>query len=144
MITTRHHHRSPNGAVSVRGLLGSPIEMPVLAMRAVLPDVLKAEAYQRRGHFAGLQDREGAHRLRDLDGPKANEFRLELRFAVLKQHRDDFTEVLLEFIERGSLTVGPRPARNRTDEQTRLGIAFDDHVERAQVLASSTSEQSSV
>ncbi len=61
----------------------------------VLPHLLKAETCQQRGHFARLQDRQRAHRLCDLDGLKANELRLKLRVAVLEEHRNDFTEVLL-------------------------------------------------
>ena len=75
--------------------------MPVLAMRPALPDLFEAEAHQQRRHFAGLQDRQGVHGLRDSNRLKTNELRLELRIAVLEKHRDDFTEILLEFIERG-------------------------------------------
>ena len=72
---------------------------------------------------------------RHLDGLKSNELRLKLGITVIKEHCDDFPEVLLEFVERGSLAVGPRRARNRTDEKARVRIAFDDDVEDAHVLA---------
>ncbi len=54
-----------------------------------LPDLLEAELHQENGHLARFQDRQGAHRLRDLDGLKADELRLELWIAVLEEHRNN-------------------------------------------------------
>lgn len=114
----------------------SPIRVPVLTVCPTLPNLLEAELHQERGHLAWFQDRQRAHGLRDLYGLKAHELGLEFRIAVLEEHRDDLTKILFEFVEGCPLAVGPRPARNRTDEEARVRIPFDDHVERAHVLAS--------
>jgi hypothetical protein len=38
------------------------------------------------------------------------------------------------------LAMSPRPARHRPDEKSRIGIAFDDYVERPHVLPAQSSQ----
>lgn len=114
----------------------SAVGVPLLAMRASLPDLPKAKAFRQRSEFARFQDRDGARGLRDLDGLEAHELGLELGFAVLEQHGDDFTQVLLEFVERGALAVRSRPSWNRADEETRIRVALDHDVRRSDAMAS--------
>ena len=57
------------------------------------------------------------------------ELGLEGRLAVLEEHADNFLEVALELIERLTLTVSPRPARDVPYKKPRIRIAFDYDVE---------------
>jgi hypothetical protein len=54
-----------------------------------------------------------------------DELRLELGFAVLKQHPDDLGQVLLQLVERFPLRMGTGKARNVADKQARVRTALD-------------------
>lgn len=112
----------------------TPITVPVLATRPAMPDILEAKAHQQRSHFARLQNWQRTCRLRDLDGLQANKLPFQFRIAVFEKHRDDFSEVHFELIQRGPLTVSSRPARNRANKEARFRITFDDNVECVRVL----------
>jgi hypothetical protein len=64
--------------------------------------------------------------LRDLDGLRADELALELRFAVLEEHGRDLFEVLAKLVERRTLRMRTRPAGDIPDEEARLRVALDD------------------
>src|SRR5260370_9213064 len=62
---------------------------------------------------------------RHLDLLSTDELRLQLGFAVLKQHSDDFGQVLLQLVEGFPLRMGTGETRNVADKQACLRIAFD-------------------
>ena len=72
-----------------------------------------------------LQNRDRAHDLRDLDGVGADELCLEARFPILKQQRDHLAEIVKQLVDGTALGVSPGPARDVTDEQPSVGVAFD-------------------
>ena len=54
----------------------------------------------------------------------ADEFCFELGFTVFEKQGDRFPQVGFEFLEGGSLRVGPWPAGNVADEDARMGISL--------------------
>lgn len=68
---------------------------------------------------------------RHLDGPNRDELGLELGLAILEQQADDFLQVGLQLIERFALAVRAGPARDMSDEQASVRVAFDDDIERS-------------
>lgn len=60
------------------------------------------------------------------DGLRPDELRLERRLAILDKHGNHFPEVGVQLVQALALTVRPRRAGDITDEELRLGVAFDD------------------
>src|SRR5262245_20408250 len=84
------------------------------------------------GRLATVQLRltEGIH-LRHPDRLHPDELRLQLRVALLEEHLDDIAQVALQLVEAGAQAVGAGPAGHAPDVQPRLGIPFDDRIERS-------------
>ena len=101
------------------------IGMPELLVRTTLADLSKAEVLQDGHHLARLEDWWLRHWSGD-DSLNADEFGFELRFAILEKESDDFLQVAVELVKRLRLAVGAREARDISDVQTGVGIAFDD------------------
>jgi len=66
------------------------------------------------------------------DGHKLSSdiFGLQEGFAILHQHGDDLTEVLMKFVLRLSLRVSARESRDKSHKEPRLGTFLDDCRER--------------
>ena len=96
-----------------------------LLVRAALADLPKTQPLEPCHHLAGLEDWWLGHNSRH-DGLDAYEFGFKLRFAILKEQRDDLLEVAVEFIERLRLAVGTGKAGDVADIQPGVRIAFDD------------------
>jgi hypothetical protein len=100
--------------------------MAVLAVGSPLPSEGEAMTFQQALNVPRLQNWDGAHDLRDLDGVGTDELCLEAGFPILEQQRHNLVEIVKQLVDRSALGMGPRPARDVTDEQASVGVAFDD------------------
>src|SRR6185312_3414592 len=80
---------------------------------------------QNRDNLGGLEDGDIAHDLGDRNVVNPNEFRFKNRLAVLKEHREYFTKIGVQLVERGALRVSTGEARDEPDEETGLWVALD-------------------
>ena len=62
----------------------------------------------------------------DANGLRAHKLGIEVRFAVLQEHREDLHEVGLQLLHIFALAMRPPKSWDMADEQARLDIAFDD------------------
>jgi hypothetical protein len=60
--------------------------------------------------------------LRYSDGLDPDELGLEVRLAILKEHRNHLLKIRLELVERISLRVGTRKARHVSDQETSVRV----------------------
>ncbi len=99
------------------------IGMCELLVGAALSDFGEAQGDQDGDDFARLENRKPRH----LGGDRLDpyEFALELGFAILQEHFDDFTEVLGQFLLGLSLGVSTRKPGDVADEKSRLGVALN-------------------
>ncbi len=95
-----------------RNRRATAVRMPILSMGSALPNQLKAKLEQSGLDFAGLENGSRAQRLSDLDGMCSYELGFEPGLAVLKQHLYDLLQIDQEFIDRRTLRMCARPARN--------------------------------
>ena len=85
---------------------GTTIGMRELLMGAVLPDFSEAQSQKDGDEFARLESREPRHL--GGDGLDTYEFALQVGFAILQEHFDDFTEVLGQLLSSLSLGMSTR------------------------------------
>lgn len=78
--------------------------MPKLLVRSALADLHKPQTQKPRDYLARLEYWNRAH-LSDLDRLRSNKLRLYLRLAILQQHADDLAQILVQLIERVTLTM---------------------------------------
>ena len=106
-----------------RNRCATTIGMCELLVGAALPDFSEAQSDQDGDDFARLENRKPRH----LGGDRLDpyEFALELGFAILQEHFDDFTEVLGQLLLSLSLGVSTRKPGNVADEKPRLGVALN-------------------
>lgn len=97
-------------------------------MGSALSNLDEAEAFEDPGDLSRLQYGYVTH-LRDLDGLRADEFPLQLRFAVLEKHCNDLFEVLSQLVDAGTLRMRARPPWDVSHEQTRVWVPLDDRRE---------------
>ena len=102
----------------------STIGMTKLFVRAALTYLDETKRGEDRDDLAGLKNRNARHSIDD-DGLGADELGLELRFAVLKQHRDHLTQICVQFIERCALAVRARESRHVAHVELCIGAVFD-------------------
>ena len=94
-------------------------------VRTALAYCNKPQTIENRDDFARFENRNGRHSVDD-DGLRTNELGFELRFAVIKQHCDHFSEIGVQLVERGALAVRSGKTRNVAHVQVRFGTAFND------------------
>ncbi len=106
-----------------RNRCATTIGMCELLVGAALPDLSEAQSDQDRDDFARLENRKPRH----LGGDRLDpyEFALQLGFAILEEHCDDFTEVLGQLFLRLSLGVSAGKPGDVADQKPRLGIALN-------------------
>lgn len=102
------------------------IGMPELLVRPALANLSEPQALKPRDDLARFQDRNRSHVLCDANRLRPDELGLEGLLPVLEQHGDDFLEIRLELVERITLAVSARKARDRADVDAGFRIAFDD------------------
>jgi len=83
------------GAASVR--------VPILAVGTALPDQDKAQTCKQKCYFCGLQDGRAAHALSNGYLSNTNELRVEGWLTILEQHRNDFAQICIQFVQRLAL-----------------------------------------
>ena len=99
-------------------------------MRAALTDKNEAQGFQHATDLARLENwglRHGLGRDRNILG--AYKLSVQLRFSVLEQHFDDFTEVSLKFLQRFALGMRAGESRNVTDVKAGIGTTLNDRRE---------------
>jgi len=96
-----------------------------LLVRAALAHFDEAEPREDRDDLARLKNRDARHSFDD-DGLRADEFGLELRFAVLEQHRNHFAKIRVQLIERRSLAVRSRESRYVAHVEARIRAVLDN------------------
>lgn len=89
-------------------------------MRAALADFGEAEFGEGGNYFAGFENRNIAHGLRDGDVLNPNEFGLQYGFAVFQKHCNNIMQVAVHFIQRFPLGMGAGKTGNEADEQAGL------------------------
>ncbi len=94
---TKKNWRNVASAVVWHGR-GTTIGMAELLVRSALAYFDKPQTGENRDDFARLENRNARHSV-DNDGLRADEFGLELRFAVVKQHGDHFSKIGLQLVE---------------------------------------------
>ena len=106
------------------------VRMLELAVGALLANEIKAQIPESPLGFGRFEDGNPAHGISDSDGLGADELCLQVRFAILEQHGNNFTEVFVQFVERLSLGVCAGKSGNVSDKQTGFGTPFDNGGER--------------
>ena len=106
-----------------RNRCATTIGMCELLMGAALPDLSEAQSHKDRDDFARLKNPKPRH----LGGDRFDtyEFALQLGFAILQEHFDDFTEVLGQLLLSLSLGMSTGKPWDVADEKSRLGIALN-------------------
>ncbi len=99
------------------------IGMCKLLMGAALPDFGEAQSQKDGDDFARLENRKPRHLGGDRFDPY--EFALQLGFAILEEHFDDFTEVLGQFLSSLSLGMSARKPGDVACEKSRLGVPLN-------------------
>jgi hypothetical protein len=99
------------------------IGMCELLMGAALPDFGEAQSQKDGDDFARLENRKPRH----LGGDRFDtyEFALQLGFAILQEHFDDFTEVLGQLLSSLSLGMSTRKPGDVAYEESRLGVPLN-------------------
>lgn len=108
----------------------APRSVAKLLVRAALPYLGKAHSEQNRHDFRGLQHWKAAHGSRNSDALHPDEMRLQLRLSVFKEHRNDFLKIVLKLLQRFTLGVRARKARNEADVEARGRVLFNHCRER--------------
>ncbi len=91
-----------------------------------LANLDKAECFEKRNNITRLQDGNLSHALLSHNNVLgANKLCLHLWSAVFKQHLHNFTKILVEFVQRFGLGVGPRKTGNVPNIQTRILTFFN-------------------
>ena len=96
-----------------------------LRLGPTLAHLREAHSREDRNYLGRLQDWQAAHGSRNGNVLYPDGDRLELRFAILQQHRYDFLQIFMELIEGGALRVRPLEARDKAYVKTRCRIALD-------------------
>ena len=100
-------------------------------MGTTLSNESEAVTFQQALDVPWLQNRDGAHDLRDLDRVGADELCLEPWFPILQQERHNLAEIVQQLVNARALGMSARPAWDVADEQPGVGITFDDGSECA-------------
>jgi hypothetical protein len=108
---------------------GATVRVPELLVRATLPDLREAVGLQQSDDFPRSQDGNGAHSSGDLDSTHIDELGLEIRLAILEEHFDDLSEILLKLIDVGALRVGTGPSGHIPDQDAGFWIALNNELE---------------
>ena len=106
-----------------RNRCATTIGMCELLVGAAVPDFSEAHGHKDRNDFARLENRKPRH----LGGDRFDtyEFALQLGFAILQEHSDDFTEVLGQLLSSLSLGMSTRKPRDVAYEKSRLGVPLN-------------------
>ena len=106
-----------------RNRCATTIGMRELLMGAALPDFSEAQSHKDEDDFARLENRKPRH----LGGDRFDtyEFALQVGFAILQEHSDDFTEVLGQLLSSLSLGMSTRKPGDVADEKSRLGVPLN-------------------
>ena len=99
--------------------------MPELFVRSALANLGESQLLNDANEFSCLENREFRQVSAYLYQLHADKLPFKWRLAILKQHLDDFLEILIEFVKRFSLRVRTGKTGHVTDQQTRLRIALD-------------------
>jgi len=103
-----------------------------LAVRTFLSNKRKTEVPQDPHHLIGLENGDAASHARGSNSHRlgADKLRFQARFAVLKEHRNNLSQIILQFIERLTLRVGPGKTGHKTDEKPGFRTLFNNSGER--------------
>ena len=98
-------------------------ELPV---RATSPNLAEAEHFQKRHHFARLEDWSLSHLLSHFDDLCADKDALETRITLLKQHLNNFLKVCVKLVECLALAVGTNEPGNPANVESGVSVALND------------------
>lgn len=106
-----------------RNRCATTIRMCELLMGAALSDFGEAQSHKDGDDFARLENRKPRH----LGGDRLDpyEFALQLGFAILQEHFDNFTEVLGQLLLSLSLGMSTGKPGDIADEKSRPGVALN-------------------
>lgn len=82
---------------------GSTVGVAELLVGAALADFDEAQTREKRYDLTRLEDRDSGHL--DDYGVGPDELGLQLGFAVLEQHGDDFAKIRMQLVERCALAM---------------------------------------
>ncbi len=88
-------------------------------------ELRKSQENKNGDDFGWFQDGSASHPSGDCHILNPDELGFEFGLAIFKKHGNDLLKVLVEFIERLTLCIGPRESRHRTDKQPGLGASLD-------------------
>ena len=94
-----------------------------LLVGAALPDFSEAQSDENGDDFTRLENPKPRHLGGDRLDP--HEFALQLGFAILQEHFDDFTEVLGQLLLSLSLGMSTGESGDVADEKSRLGVPLN-------------------
>ena len=124
---TQEKRRYVASAVIGHGGLTSIVVLE-LAVRTFLANQLKPEVTQDSHHLIRLKNGDAATHARVSNRHRlgADELRFQTWFAVLKQHRNNLSQIFLQFIKRLALRVGARKTRHKANKEPGFRALFYD------------------
>jgi hypothetical protein len=101
--------------------------MTILHVGSTLPNKEESERLQNAAYLSWFENGRLRHVLcRDGDTLRPDELSLQIRLAILQQHFDDLTQILLQLIKRFALRMRPRKSGNVADVKGCVRTALDD------------------
>ena len=105
----------------------APISVAVLHVRATLANKLESERFENAADFPWLENGRSRHELRrHSDALRADELPFQARFPILKQHRDNFLQVVVQLVQRCGLCVGAWESRDVANKQFGVRAPLND------------------
>jgi hypothetical protein len=105
-----------------------------LLVRSALADFRESKALENCNNFSSLEGGDVSHGSGHGDCLDPNKPNLDLGFAILQQHGDDFLQVAIQFVQTFRLRASPRKARHESDIQASSRVSLDRGSEGSRVF----------
>jgi hypothetical protein len=102
------------------------IGVAILFVGTALTNLNKPELLQYCNNFCRVEDRKVSHLSRDLYPLRSDELTVELGLAILEEHLDNFSQILIQLIKGLSLRVCARKPRHVANVDARVRAPLYD------------------